>query len=227
MIHLRVAQQLYQQLNIEAINEFILGNIAPDSGVPAEDGSGFVPEKSISHFYALGGNGTKDIQEELFVQRYFTPEHRSTYTKEANSFFLGYLTHLLTDKIWGREIVIPAKTKQTALYRSNRELFWQTIKRDWYDLDFMYLKLNPSFEAFQIYRQIKNIKNTYVNFFSETAFEERRQFILDFYTEGVANIEEHSTYLSKEELNMFVTSTANEIITQISVKEKERKLNRC
>ena len=45
MIHLRVAQQLYQQLNIEAINEFILGNIAPDSGIPAEDGTGYVPDR--------------------------------------------------------------------------------------------------------------------------------------------------------------------------------------
>lgn len=223
MIHLRVAQQLYQQLNIEAINEFILGNIAPDSGIPAEDGTGYVPEKSISHFYALGGDGSKDIQTELFVRRYFTLEHRSTYTEEANSFFLGYLTHLLTDKIWGREIVLPAKKKQIELYRSSRELFWQTIKRDWYDLDFMYLKSHPSFEAFQIYRRSKNIKNTYMDFFSETAFEERRQFILDFYAEGVANIEEHSTYLSKEELDMFVTSTVNEIIIQISVEKKGRK----
>ncbi len=149
MIHLRVAQQLYQQLNIQAINEFILGNIAPDSGIPAEDGTGYVPEKSISHFYALGDDGSEDIQTELFVRRYFTPKHRSTYTEEANSFFLGYLTHLLTDKIWGREIVLPAKKKQTELYRSSRELFWQTIKRDWYDLDFIVigklLKLSPAF----------------------------------------------------------------------------------
>ena len=141
MIHLRVAQQLYQQLNIEAINEFILGNIAPDSGIPAEDGTGYVPEKSISHFYALGGDGSKDIQTELFVRRYFTLEHRSTYTEEANSFFLGYLTHLLTDKIWGREIVLPAKKKQIELYRSSRELFWQTIKRDWYDLELYVSKI--------------------------------------------------------------------------------------
>ena len=31
----------------------------------------------------------------------------------------------------------------------------------------------------------------------------------------VANIEEHSTYLSKEELDVFVTSAVNEIIAQI------------
>ncbi len=35
MIHLRVAQQLYQQLNIDPIDEFVLGNIAPDSGIPS------------------------------------------------------------------------------------------------------------------------------------------------------------------------------------------------
>lgn len=79
---------------------------------------------------------------------------------------------------------------------------------DWYDFDFMYMKSNPSFEAFQIYR---GIKNTYMDFFPETAFEERRPFILD------SNVEEHNTYLSKEELDMFVTSTVNEIITQIPV----------
>ncbi len=38
---------------------------------------------------------------------------------------------------------------------------------------------------------------------------------MNFYADGVANIEEHSTYLSKEELDVFVTSTVNEIITQI------------
>ncbi len=216
MIHLRVAQQIYQQLNIEPTDKFILGNIAPDSGIPSEDGDGFVPDAAVSHFRSLDNNGIKNIHEELFIEQYFTPKHRSSYTKEEYAFFLGYLTHLLTDKIWAREIAYSAKEKQNALFVSNRELFWQTIKKDWYDLDFMYLKANPSFDAFRIYREIKDIANTYVDFFAENAFEERRRFILDFYADGVANIEEHSTYLSKEELDVFVTSAANEIITQIS-----------
>lgn len=141
--------------------------------------------------------------------------HRLSYSKKEYAFFLGYLTHLLTDKIWAREIVYSAKEKQNKLFHTNRELFWQTIKKDWYDLDFMYLKSNPLFEAFRIYRESKDIRNTYVDFFSENAFEERRLFILNFYANGVANIEEHSTYLSKEELDVLVTSTVNEIITQI------------
>ena len=215
MIHLRVAQQLYRRLNIEFINEFVLGNIAPDSGVPTEDGSGFSPDASVSHFRSLDDNGIKNIHEEKFIQQYFTPAHRLSYSPKEYAFFLGYLTHLLTDKIWAREIVYSAKEKQDVLFRTNRELFWQTIKKDWYDLDFMYLKSNPSFEAFHIYREIKDIRNTYVDFFSENAFAERRLFILNFYENGVANIEEHSTYLSKEELDVFVNSAVNEIIAQI------------
>lgn len=215
MIHLRVAQRLCRQLGAAPINEFVLGNIAPDSGIPAEDGTGYVPEKSISHFYAWDQNGRKYIDEGLFIRQYFTPERRSAYTKEEDSFYLGYLTHLLTDKIWGREIVLPAKERQKELYRSDPERFWDTIKTDWYDLDFMYLKSNPSFDAFRIYRGIKNLKNTYMSIFPENAFTERRQFILDFYADGVANIEEHDTYLSKEDLDAFVISAADEIAAQV------------
>lgn len=87
----------------------------------------------------------------------------------------------------------------------------------------MYLKANPSFDAFRIYREIKDIKNTYLNFFSETAFEERRRFILNFYTEGVANIVEHDTYLAKEELDTFVILAANKIVRQISELEQNNK----
>lgn len=155
--------------------------IAPDSGIPSKDGSAFIPDAAVSHFRSLDENGIKNIHEEQFIRQYFTPAHRQSYSKKEYAFFLGYLTHLLTDKIWAREIVYSAKEKQNALFHTNRELFWQTIKKDWYDLDFMYLKSNPSFEAFRIYRESKDIRNTYVDFFSENAFAERRLFILDFY----------------------------------------------
>ena len=215
MIHLRVAQRLYRELHIEPVSEFILGNIAPDSGVPAEDGNGFVPDKSVSHFYAFHDDGSHYICEDLFIDRCFPPERRSSCTGEEYAFLLGYLTHLLTDKIWSREFVQPAKKEQSELYHANKQRFWRTLKEDWYDLDFMSLKANPSFEAFRIYRESKNIRNTYLDFFSETAFEERRRFILDFYADGAANVVERGTYLSREELEAFVVSAAKEIARAI------------
>lgn len=211
IIHLRVAQQLFQKLQIKPTDAFVLGNIAPDSGVPTADGSGFVPDAEISHFRSLDENGIKNIHEDRFIARYFTPEQRQSYSDQEYAFFLGYLTHLLTDKIWAEKIVYTAKEQQSALFASDRALFWQTIKRDWYDMDFMYLKANPDFEAFRVYRDNPDVSNTYLDFFSETAFEERRHFILDFYTNGAANVVWRDTYLSMEELDCFVASAADRI----------------
>lgn len=211
IIHLRVAQQLYQKLHIEQRDAFVLGNIAPDSGVPTADGSGFVPDASISHFRSLDENGIKKIHENRFIAQYFTQEQRQSYTGQEYAFFLGYLTHLLTDQLWADQIVYAAKDQQPALFASDRGLFWRTVKRDWYDMDFMYLKANPNFEAFCIYRDNPDVKNTYLDFFSETAFEERRHFILDFYADGAANVVQRDTYLSMEELDCFVTSAADKI----------------
>ena len=50
MIHLRVADTLLSQLDGISETEFIMGNIAPDSGVPNDDWSKFTPSKDISHF---------------------------------------------------------------------------------------------------------------------------------------------------------------------------------
>lgn len=91
--------------NFLFINEFVLGNIAPDSGIPSKDGSGFIPDAAVSHFRSLDENGIKNIHEEQFIWRYFTPAHRLSYSKKEDAIFLGYLTHLLTDKIRAREIV--------------------------------------------------------------------------------------------------------------------------
>ena len=50
MVHLRIADTLLDQLTSLYPVEFIVGNIAPDSGVPNEDWSVFTPSTTISHF---------------------------------------------------------------------------------------------------------------------------------------------------------------------------------
>lgn len=117
IIHLRVAQQLYQKLHIEPIDAFVLGNIAPDSGVPTADGSGFVPDTSISHFRSLDGNGIKKIHENRFIGRYFTQQQRKSYPDKKYAFFLGYLTHLLTDQLWPIRSCMLPKTNNRSFLR--------------------------------------------------------------------------------------------------------------
>lgn len=50
------------------------------------------------------------------MQRYFTAEQRQEYSKEAYLFYLGYLTHLLTDIEWVRQVYKPSLEKFNKLF---------------------------------------------------------------------------------------------------------------
>ena len=212
MVHLRVAQEIIEGTGIECVTEFIMGNIAPDSGVPNEDGSGFVPSSEVSHYNQKDENGIKGVHEEVFIENYLLKEHRKQYTKEQYTFYLGYLTHLLTDKLWASKIVYSAKAQMEDLFRENNAEFWRLVKRDWYNLDFLYLKEHPDFRAFQIYEKTVTFKNVFLDFFAEDALENRREFITEFYREGVEKVKERETYILRKELDMFVSDSVEEIL---------------
>ena len=214
IIHLRVAQELIERTKLDCETEFIMGNIAPDSGVPNEDGSGFIPSSEVSHYNQKDESGIKGVQEELFVRDYLMEEQRKKYTKEQYTFYLGYLIHLITDKLWAGKIAYSAKSQMEDLFRENNEEFWRFVKRDWYDLDFLYLKKNPDFKAFQIYEKTSGFKNTFLDFFAEDALENRKEFILSFYHDGVEKVKERETYISSKELDVFVSDSVDEITKQ-------------
>lgn len=90
IIHLAIAKELENKLEIDDIKDYYLGSIAPDIakqiGMP----------KGISHFSNISRNDIPNI--DLFVKRYPTFKY--------NSFNLGYFIHLFTDKIWYEEIMI-------------------------------------------------------------------------------------------------------------------------
>lgn len=214
MIHLRVAQEIYRQLGLKHINEFIMGNIAPDSGIPTADKTGYLPDAEVSHFRTIDQNGIKDVHEGRFADQFFNETLRKSYDGGTYAFYFGYLTHLLTDKLWASEIVYSAKEQFSELFDNDRDAFWRQIKRDWYDMDFLYLKSNPDFEAFQIYESMEAFPNRYLDFFEEDAFERRRQFITAFYRDGVSGVKDRETYLSIEELDAFVASATEKILEQ-------------
>lgn len=216
MIHLRVAQGIYQKLNLKNITEFVMGNIAPDSGIPTADGSGFVPDAELSHFRTVDENGIKNVHDDLFVERYFTKERRESYNEREYAFYFGYLVHLLTDKLWASKIVYGAKEKFSDLFEQDNAAFWKKIKRDWYDLDFLYLKKYPEFEAFEIYEGIKEFKNNYLDFFAQDAFIQRKKFIIEFYREGVEKVKEREKYISLDELDAFVEYAVEEITEAVN-----------
>lgn len=216
MIHLRIVDKLLDKLNNITTIEFIMGNIAPDSGVPNEDWSVFTPSGDISHFKEESIDGWKNINIEKFINTHFTKEHINGYTKKEYSFFLGYYTHLLTDIEWVKQVCQPSEERFADLCKElGRVNFVWTLKKDWYDLDFLYLKKNPDFRAFRLYEQSKDFKNTFMDIFAEDAFENRRQYITGFYLAGREDLEREYPYLNEIQTEAFVERTVDIIMNLI------------
>lgn len=223
MVHLRVADRLMEIWNGLDESAFVMGNIAPDSGVPTADGSAYVPDKRTSHFKTMRGaavmaetmgrnEGKPQIDVESFAEKYFTQEQQKGYDARQYSFYLGYWVHLLTDLLWVREIYWPAVQAEQEAYAADHMGTVRKWKRDWYDLDFLYLQEHPEFRAFHIYEESVDFHNDLMEEFAPNAFENRRQYITWFYHQECDGLDRHYPYLNQEQMNSFVELAVEEIL---------------
>ena len=214
MVHLRIADKLLDLLPGLCPTAFTVGNIAPDSGVPNADWSAFSPPTTVSHFKTVSNKADPDA----FSAKYWTKALRDRYSNREYSFFLGYLTHLLTDVAWVEDIYAPSKIRFAELRASDPKGFVWRMKEDWYDLDFKYLRDHPGFRAFQIYLDAAGFENTFMEEFSSNAFDDRRAYITGWYMEGKENLDRAYPYLTEAEMDAFVDKTSRSILALLQTK---------
>lgn len=215
MVHLRVADKLLGRIERITETEFIVGNIAPDSGVPNADWTAYAPPSKVSHFKTYLEDGTVKIDVESYLEQYFTAEKRAGYSREQYSFYLGYLTHLLTDLEWIAHVYNPSIARYPEDNAADpHKLLW-TLKKDWYDLDFLYLKKHPDFRAFRIYENAAGFVNSYMDFFAADAFENRREYITGFYRGGREDIEREYFYLTEAQAEQFVEDCVEAVLGKL------------
>ena len=150
MVHLRIADELLLQLKSIDETAFVMGNMAPDSGVPNSDWSEFHPPYSVTHFKTCSDHGSF-IDLNAFCDRHFNNDVIRGYNLTEYSFFLGYYVHLLTDIRWAKLIYAALLKDYPEECKEDKNKLVQTAKEDWYDLDFLYLEQHPDFRSFSVY----------------------------------------------------------------------------
>lgn len=215
MIHLRIADELLMRLPRIDETAFVMGNIAPDSGVPNSDWTEYHPPKAITHFYKKTESG-RTIDVDSFCKRHFDPALISAYSLKEYSFFLGYYLHLLTDVRWTETILSGLKTDYPNAYAENKHKLIEAAKEDWYDLDFLYLEKHPDFRAFAVYENAVGFDNVYMDIFSRDAFDNRRQYICGFYhSKAHGDLYRAYKYLTWDQADAFVKDTSTWLLEQI------------
>lgn len=221
MVHLRVADELLDRLPDIIPLEFVFGNIAPDSGVPGENSGSYDPPKKVSHFH-VNENGHRVAGYGVYAEKYLSPNRVSTYPPEEYSFHLGYFSHLYTDYRWTYDILRPLTERDAENYEMDSAAAIRKWKKDWYDLDFLYLREHPDFRAFSIFTGAESFENKYLDFFPKDAFTLSGKRVKDFYAEKRQGLDRSYTWLTPEEAGRFVFASADMLIFEISKMPKRK-----
>ena len=230
LMHFRVADALerievLRDLPPSVVAAFVVGNVAPDSGTPSPDGQGYTPDKNTSHFMRRfsgvpHGQNPERCDPTWLIDAYLLPALEQE-DGEAAAFFLGYLCHLVTDNAWVRDFIYPAKERFSHLRLKDGvetpegvARFYAFVKKDWYDMDFLYLRHNPSLPAYEAFLSLPPPKNRYLPFFPPDAFEAKRQEIRVFYQQGAARVVERELYITDAEAEAFVDTVVRELLAE-------------
>jgi hypothetical protein len=209
IVHLRIAEILLSRIaNLDAA-QFAIGNIAPDSGVPDEKWENFSPPPHITHF-TVGDQPTNFLHTDaIFYQKYV---RNLDPAKEPGVYalHLGYYFHLIIDNLWRKEIGLPTMQRWAAEFAADKDFIWE-VKRDWYGLDFIYLRDHPDCLFWEVFVKV-GVPQHRLDFLPAGAVERNVAYIQNYYQtiddEVLHRYGRPYIYLSKMEMDAFVERAA-------------------
>ncbi len=203
IVHFQIAEKLLDFVKEEDQIQFIVGNIGPDCGKKLEGKDDFYPSSKITHWKLSEDKSRLDSKK--FYDTYLLDRH-----DHRSAFYLGYYVHLLTDMAWSQNIFEPV-SKQNSDKQMNEEEFIKHIKRDWYDLDHLYLKKHPDFRIFQVFSEIEQFDNIYLDYYDLDSFTNQIKLISEFYISEHLGLEHEYIYLNEDQREKFIEETAEKI----------------
>jgi hypothetical protein len=211
--HLRIAENLLDEIpNLDA-GQFAIGNVAPDSGVPDEKWEKFDPPPQVTHF-KRSDSVHKDIADLDFYRGHLadvSPQDAGRF-----SFRLGYFFHLITDNLWTIHIGRPTQERYPEQFAADKDFIWE-VKEDWYGLDHIYVRAHPDCLYWRVFLNSEP-EFADLDFLPPQALRHQLKHIKSYYQrrdEGTdAMCARPMIYLPQSEMDAFV-HTATERIGKI------------
>jgi hypothetical protein len=212
IVHLRIAEELLDQLPELDEEKFALGSVAPDSGKPDEKWEKFDPPLKITHFqYPLGSfRNCGDLE---FYRQYLLPLHPNP-DPPVFSFRLGYFFHLITDNLWSLKIGQPTYWQYKEKADADKNFIWE-VKKDWYGLDFLHVRDHPDCIFWRVFCSARPYAGG-LEFLSPEGLDWNVNHIQQYYRRTDAEVHELYNhpyiYLSSEEAAGFVQESCRRLI---------------
>lgn len=172
--HFRVADNLLDKINQLNIEYFLIGNIAPDCGIPTGKNGEYVPSTNITHFTVKDISNKTDCNYNYIYENYIKNE---TDIKKR-SFFIGYFVHLFTDCEYALDIYLGAE-KKYGKFSDNLKL-WKAFKTELHNIDELFLKDNY-IKSFELFKTYTGFSETYPDWYKNNEITKQMKNIVNFY----------------------------------------------
>lgn len=198
-IHFRIADHIIDHAGCLDTDYFIIGNIAPDCGIPVA--GGYFPPSEITH--RTGGGNYKGNCDYDSIYRDFIKNETDIKRK---SFWIGYFVHYITDCLWVSEIYDALEDKYGPLPIGSA--LNNKIRKEWSNLDYTYFYENVS-ASFEKFKMIDSFDEDYPAFYRKGDITSRMKFIKNFYL--TKPIKMNYKYTSMDEVNDFIVHASKVI----------------
>jgi hypothetical protein len=216
IVHLRIADKILEHLPDLDAGQFAIGNVAPDSGVPDERWEVFDPPPEVTHFlHKETPDATGICQDMKFYDQYMQGQVDLQEDPQRFSFLLGYFFHLITDNLWIDRIWHPTKKSYHSDFENNPEFIWE-VKKDWYGLDFTYVRSHPDSLFWSAFIGSR-YDEEYLIYFPPKAIADKIEYIKIFYQRTDEDVDNrlrltNHIYLNEAEMALFVDGAYRDLL---------------
>jgi hypothetical protein len=193
IVHLRIAENILEKVPGLLPTPFAVGNIAPDSGVPDEKWETFMPPSEVTHFKAPQACTHNSDDLGFFRECLAKPEA----DPEKSSFLWGYFCHLVTDNLWVLRIGQPTIERYQSRFDADPDFICE-VKKDWYGLDFVYVRKHPESLFWRVFLNCDYPVNRRKDAETDEIYSRKRIYLteveMDRFVEEAAGILERGIY---------------------------------
>ncbi len=211
--HLRLAENLLNEIGGLDPYYFAIGNVAPDSGIWNEDTKRFEPPVEDTHFL-VSHDDQWPYADLKFYREYLAGAAKGTSDIGLLSMLWGYFFHLVADNLWDHHIGRPTRERFAVEFDKDPEFIWE-VKRDWYGLDLHYVRTHPEALYWRVFLECE-YRQDCLDFLAPEAINQRLEYIKTLYQRKDEKIEKNygnrpDKYLVENEMNDFVDETTHQL----------------
>jgi len=216
--HLRIAERLlplYPDIDVE---QFAIGHVAPDSGVPSADWRIYDPPREVTHCQRRDPPGEHGLEDMAFYHEHLSELGVARCQSPRHAFLLGYWMHLVTDNLWRQTIWRPQRARYASQFETLHALI-VALKRDWYGLDRLYLAAHPESLFWRVFLDAE-YRASYLDAVPAEAIRIGLQQKKDYYLDEAALAEARAhtyPYLTEEGMDAFCTLAIDRLTTLVAL----------